>query len=138
MLTYWGVEVHRRLDRLAVRWLSIGQPVMSSVSTHRERGASRRSRYQNKAHQYVQRPTTFSEQHQLLFQRWADKVGLLLEPAFLPFLQLAPIPLTRPSLLQGAVKALSVVRRGGGDVYPPPPLHELHSLGVWHSVFFSE
>ena len=36
MLSYWGVEVHWRLDRLAVHWLSIGQPVMSSDSTHRE------------------------------------------------------------------------------------------------------
>ena len=35
-VTILGIEVHRRLDRLAVRWLSIGQPVMSSYSTLRE------------------------------------------------------------------------------------------------------
>ena len=32
-VTVLRVEVHRRLDRLAVRWLSIGQPVVSSYST---------------------------------------------------------------------------------------------------------
>ena len=35
-VTILGFEVYRRLDRLAVRWLSIGQPVMSSHSTLRE------------------------------------------------------------------------------------------------------
>ena len=33
-VTVRGVEVHRRQDRLAVCWLSIGQPVFSSYSTH--------------------------------------------------------------------------------------------------------
>ena len=32
-VTILGFEVYRRLDRLAVCWLSIGQPVMSSHST---------------------------------------------------------------------------------------------------------
>ena len=35
-VTILGFEVYRRLDRLAVRWLSIGQPVMSSHGTLRE------------------------------------------------------------------------------------------------------
>ena len=34
-VTILGFEVYRRLDRLAVCWLSIGQPVMSSHSTLR-------------------------------------------------------------------------------------------------------
>ena len=33
-VTVQGVEVHRRLDRLAVCWHSIGQPVFASYSTH--------------------------------------------------------------------------------------------------------
>ena len=35
-VTILRFEVYRRLDRLAVRWLSIGQPIMSSHSTLRE------------------------------------------------------------------------------------------------------
>ena len=88
--------------------------------------------------QAVVRPASLAEQHARPFRGWADRVGLVLEPAFLPYLQLASIPLTKPTFLQGtvkAVKAYSVVRRGGGPPPPPPP-HELWSLGVWHCVFF--
>ena len=65
------------------------------------------------------RPASLAEQHARPFRGWADRVGLVLETAFLPYLQPASIPLTRPTFLQGTVKAYSVVRRGGGA--PPPP-----------------
>ena len=86
--------------------------------------------------QAVVRPASLAEQHARPFRGWADRVGLVLEPAFLLYLRLASIPLTKPTFLQGTVKAYSVVRRGGGDRRLPPPLHELWALGVWHCVFF--
>ena len=37
-----------------------------------------------------------------------------MEEEFLPYLQLGPVPLSRPSFLQGCLKAYSVTRRWGG------------------------
>ena len=60
--------------------------------------------------QAVVRPASLAEQHARPFRGWADRVGLVLELAFLPYLQLASQAyLPRPTFLQGAVKAYSVV-----------------------------
>ena len=56
--------------------------------------------------------------HVGLFRKWANQVGLLLEPSFVPYLQLARIPLTQPSCLQRLLHAYSVQSRG---VPAPPP-----------------
>ena len=60
-------------------------------------------------------------------------MGLLFDEEFLPFWQMGPVPLPRPSFLQGSVKAYSVVRREGGWV-PPPPKRRLFHMPVWHNV----
>ena len=63
---------------------------------------------------FVQRPAQFAERHVAPFRRWAFSVGLLIEEEFLPFLQVALVPLPRPSFLQGSLRSYSVVRREGG------------------------
>ena len=83
----------------------------------------------------VSGPGPFAGWHQVPFRSAADGVGLLLEPSVLPYLQLAPMPLSTSTFPQGALKSSSVVRRGGG-VMPPQPLQDLRALGVWHSVLF--
>ena len=46
------------------------------------------------------------------FLRRASANGILLKEEFLPYFQLDPVPLARPSFLQGLLcKAYSVVRR---------------------------
>ena len=85
--------------------------------------------------QVVVRPASIEKVHADPFHRWASGKGLVLDPLFLPYLQLAPIPLSKPTFLQGSLKCYSVVRRGGG-VTAPPPLHDLPNLPIWHSVFF--
>ena len=69
---------------------------------------------------YVLRPGRFAEQHSGPFRRWAAAQGLLMEEEFLPYLQLGPVPLSRPSFLQGCLKAYSVTRRWGGGRAAPP------------------
>ena len=59
---------------------------------------------------FVRRPAQFAERHVTPFRRWAFSVGLLIEEEFLPFLQMALVPLPRPSFLQGSLKSYSVVR----------------------------
>ena len=68
----------------------------------------------------VLRPGRFAEQHSGPFRRWAAAQGLLMEEEFLPYLQLGPVPLSRPSFLQGCLKAYSVTRRWGGGRAAPP------------------
>ena len=68
---------------------------------------------------FVQRPAQFAERHVAPFRRWAFSVGLLIEEEFLPFLEVALVPLPRPSFLQGSLKSYSVVRREGGASHPP-------------------
>ena len=82
---------------------------------------------------YVLRPGRFAEQHSGPFRRWAAAQGLLMEEEVLPYLQLGPVPLSRPSFLQGCLKAYSVTRRSGGGV-PPPPEHRLGHMPVWHNA----
>ena len=82
---------------------------------------------------FVQRPAQFAERHVAPFRRWAFSVGLLIEEEFLPFLQVALVPLPQPSFLQGSLKSYSVVRREGGDV-PPPPIQRLQHMPVWHNA----
>ena len=64
--------------------------------------------------QVVVRPASIEKVHADPFHRWASGKGLVLDPLFLPYLQLAPIPLSKPTFLQGSLKCYSVVRRGGG------------------------
>ena len=56
---------------------------------------------------------SLAEVHTGPFRRWASRVGLVMEPATLPYLQLALIPLSPPLFLQGYLKAYSVLQRGG-------------------------
>ena len=51
--------------------------------------------------QAVVRPSSLAEQHARPFRGWADRVGLILEPVFLPYLQLAPIPLPSVAWTKG-------------------------------------
>ena len=71
--------------------------------------------------QSVVRLASVSELHAAPFRRWTGGVGLVLDLVFLPYLQLAPVPRTKPSFLKGSLKCYSVAWRGGGVTAPPPP-----------------
>ena len=69
---------------------------------------------------FVDRPAAFAEVHSLQFRGWADRVGLLLLKSFLPYLQLALIPL--PKLVPARVsQGLFNGVKGGRGSTPPPP-----------------
>ena len=80
-------------------------------------------------------PHVYDASHMEQFQSWAGRVGMVLDEATLPYIQLAPVNIRKPSFLQGALRAYSRVRRGGSEVPPPPP-QLLPQMGIWHSVFF--
>ena len=87
--------------------------------------------------QAVVRPASLAEQHARPFRGWADRVGLVLEPAFLPYLQLASQPyLPKPTFLQGTVKAYLVVPRGGGGTGSPPPCMNCGPWAFGTTCFF--
>ena len=62
------------------------------------------------------------------------QVGLVLDEVTLPYIQLAPVNVKKPSFLQGALRVLSGRERGGAP--PPPPPQLLPQMGIRHSVFF--
>ena len=80
-------------------------------------------------------PHVYDASHMEQFQSWAGRVGMVLDEATLPYIQLALVNIRKPSFLQGALRAYSRVRRGGSEVPPPPP-QLLPQMGIWHSVFF--
>ena len=82
---------------------------------------------------FVQRPAQFAERHVAPFRRWAFSFGLLIEEEFLPFLQVALVPLPGSSFLQGSLKSYSIVRREGGEI-PPPPIQRLQHMPIWHNA----
>ena len=68
---------------------------------------------------FVQHPAQFAERHVAPFRRWAFSVGLLIEEEYLPFLQVALVPLPRPSFLQGVAQILLCGAQGGGGTSHP-------------------
>ena len=73
----------------------------------------------------------------MVFRKWAQGVGLSLDPAHLPYIKLSPAPLQRPSFLQASCKAYSVMRR---VLRPPdlPPVVSLGSVPIWHNPLFRD
>ena len=69
----------------------------------------------------VYRPHTFPVEHVAKFTAWAGRVSLILDEVTLPYIQLAPVTMKKPSFLQGALRAYSQVRGGGGGGEGPPP-----------------
>ena len=63
-------------------------------------------------------PHVYDASHVESFQYRAGRVGLVLNEVTLPYIQLAPVNIKKPSFLQGALRAYLRVQRGGG-VYPP-------------------
>ena len=49
-------------------------------------------------------------------------------------MQLAPVPLRNPTILQGSPRSYSQVLCGGGETATPS--HLLSEMGIWHLVFF--
>ena len=54
------------------------------------------------------------------FRGWVDSIGLQLNSLNLPYIQLAPVAIPKPSFLQGALRAYSQTRRWGGESAPTP------------------
>ena len=56
--------------------------------------------------------------HVTAFQNWVLGMGLILEEVTLPYIQLAPVTIKKPSFLQGTLRAYSQVWSGGGSPSP--------------------
>ena len=71
--------------------------------------------------QFVSRLAAFTPLHARIFRSWADRVGLLLEPAFLPYYSWFQFHCPNPLFLQGVPNPYSVVHRGHGGGQSPSP-----------------
>ena len=80
-------------------------------------------------------PARVAQVHMLPFQHWAFSVGLLLENDVLPYLQLGPVPLPKPTFLQGALNAYSDLRK---TAPPPSPAPSPRHVGCLALRFISK
>ena len=84
--------------------------------------------------QAVVRPASLAEQHARPFRGWADCVGLVLEPAFLPYLQLASVAFLFAGYSEGVLGGST---GGGGAPPPPPPCMNCGPWGFGTVCFFA-